>query len=819
MTSVDLKRTALAAAIFIIAIFATGPLTAEQPSETADTSLPLVRYLTGSGVGLASSSDPLNIALTGAPDSSAFPGISAQVLVTDASAHSISGLAKSDFIIKEDGTAPSDFQLVPLPGPQVSVAFAIDRSGSMFGQPLDDAKQAAKDFINLMDPSDQVAITSYDWNWRIQIDQDFTSNRTLLNAAIDGLIVEGGQTAFFDGVAFAVDKVALQTGVKAVIAISDGDEENSTRFLHSTQGAHDLAAYATAKGIPVYIIGLGYVSTQAANWMNIISTESGGYYKHGATPADLAGIYQDIIKNILHFYKITYFTPNPMPDGTLRTLQVQVASSGNTAATSGVYVADLAPQIQRTPATVSLSGITQMSGTALTIEATIHDVVPITWAKLYYRTQGTPNFTSVNMVQGLDELWSGVIPSASVQPPGVDYYIEASNGKYTSTDPSTPQGVTLAQLGEYFYTIPVFTNNAPVITHSPVISSPINTPVIIQADIVDTTDNVAEAILFFKQRGSMAFMQQTLSNSGGNSYLGAISGAIVTPPGVDYYIKATDNYGVSSYAGSSTSPLRISVDDLPQNMAMRLVPATPGSSRGQLACLGYNAPSGDPITAVGSVFQIVPGGKDWPNFVAAAQAGVSYTIKTVELRKQPMSVFQCVDVFKTGPVVQAGTRNIRLWWPLIYEAPGTTWTLTIVYGTGSPYKGPNDKSPTYVHTEKWTWELTTDLTDIQNLVRALHTIPLATCEVPLISNEALYSDLLNKLDMANNSSDSAVQAALLSEIELMVADSAITNCPLNAASKGATTGIAQTVENPAVCAILVSVEYILRHQGVGQPSK
>lgn len=46
--------------------------------------------------------------------------------------------------------------------PSSSIVQVIDRSGSMGGQPLDDAKAAAKIFVELMNPGDKIGIVSYD---------------------------------------------------------------------------------------------------------------------------------------------------------------------------------------------------------------------------------------------------------------------------------------------------------------------------------------------------------------------------------------------------------------------------------------------------------------------------------------------------------------------------------------------------------------------------------------------------------------------------------------------------------------------------------
>lgn len=169
--------------------------------------------------------------------------------------------------------------------------------------------------------------------------------------------------------------------------------------------------------------------------------------------------------------------------------------------------------------------------------------------------------------------------------------------------------------------------------------------------------------------------------------------------------------------------------------------AYPGDSDDtDLEFLGYLGTGEDVITAVPGVLSIVPG-ENWENFVGAAQEdpAVGYTIKNVVLCKQTPSIIQCADIFPAKTICQQGTPNIRLWWPLMYEVPGTCWTLTILYGTSVPYDddgaGPNPAG--YVHTEVWVWCVDATLDSLENLMDLFHELPFGLDEVPLISDEEL----------------------------------------------------------------------------------
>ncbi len=251
-----------------------------------------------------------------------------------------------------------------------------------------------------------------------------------------------------------------------------------------------------------------------------------------------------------------------------------------------------------------------------------------------------------------------------------------------------------------------------------------------------------------------------------------------------------------------------------------------GDSNGtDLEFLGYLGTGEDVINAVPGVLSIVPG-ENWSNFVGAAQetSGVSYTIKNVVLQKQTPSIIQCADVFPAKLISQQGTPNIRLWWPLMYEVPGTTWTLTILYGTGVPYDddgaGPNPAG--YVHTEIWQWQVDASLESLTNLLNLFHELPFGLDEVPLISDEVLFPILLEKvaaIECAYEQQDFVTAGLILGDFEMEVMDACIAASPMSPCPTGPGTGIANSFENPACCKLMADAEYIGFDLGILVPKK
>ena len=116
-----------------------------------------------------------------------------------------------------------------------SVCLVMDVSGSMCTYPSyywDDAKDAAHEFIDNMDPFDRVAIITFSTCVDTLI--DFTSDTAALHDAIDNMVC-GGWTAAFDGIWTGVDLASTEFGSKAVIAFTDGMEKSQSVMLASAR--------------------------------------------------------------------------------------------------------------------------------------------------------------------------------------------------------------------------------------------------------------------------------------------------------------------------------------------------------------------------------------------------------------------------------------------------------------------------------------------------------------------------------------------------------------------------------------------------------
>lgn len=127
----------------------------------------------------------------------------------------------------------------------------------------------------------------------------------------------------------------------------------------------------------------------------------------------------------------------------------------------------------------------------------------------------------------------------------------------------------------------------PALTHVPIASAPYGSSVLLQAN---ATDNIAVASVtaYYRAVGSGTYTELPLVNLTGNSYRASIPGSAMLPPGVEYYIAASDGASVA-FSGRASAPYTIAVSDAP---VITAISPTSGASGG-----------GDTVIVSGNNFQ------------------------------------------------------------------------------------------------------------------------------------------------------------------------------------------------------------------------
>lgn len=137
-----------------------------------------------------------------------------------------------------------------------NVAIVLDKSGSMRGDKLKNAKQAARMAVNLLNENDIISIVSYDSSVNVLVPATKVRDKAAIFKAIDRMRSDG-KTALFAGVskgAAEVRKFLNKDRVNRVILLSDGQANVGPS---SPTELGDLGTSLSKDGITVTTIGLG----------------------------------------------------------------------------------------------------------------------------------------------------------------------------------------------------------------------------------------------------------------------------------------------------------------------------------------------------------------------------------------------------------------------------------------------------------------------------------------------------------------------------------------------------------------------------------
>ena len=164
-----------------------------------------------------------------------------------------------------------------------SFSLVVDRSGSMSGSAMNDAKKAVIHFIDEMRSGDQANVIAFDS--RVSVYANMGTNKSNLKSAVNK-IHPGGATALYDAIAKAATNLYNESGARIIVFLTDGDDTGSKFSLK------DIRSMNLSEGIFVYGIGLGSVNKKGLD--DLVDATGGSYYA-AATSNDLHTIYDRVL--------------------------------------------------------------------------------------------------------------------------------------------------------------------------------------------------------------------------------------------------------------------------------------------------------------------------------------------------------------------------------------------------------------------------------------------------------------------------------------------------------------------------------------------
>lgn len=268
--------------------------------------------------------------------------INLNVRVVDENNRPVNNLNESQFKVYENGELQTitSFTTAEIP---TNYALVVDNSRSLRTQ-LQKIIEAAKILVSMNRPDDESTVVRFVSADKIEVMRDFTSNKALLNNALDNLFVEGGQTAIIDAVyqtAKRVNDYEKSRGRddfkrRALIVISDGDDRGST---FSEQQLFDLLRQSE---VQIYAIGfIGALNNQpemnetksrqdkAKALLTRLAEETGGKVYFPNSIDELPQIANGISSELRTQYLITYAPTDTAGSDAFRNIKVEIQNGAN----------------------------------------------------------------------------------------------------------------------------------------------------------------------------------------------------------------------------------------------------------------------------------------------------------------------------------------------------------------------------------------------------------------------------------------------------------------------------------------------------------
>jgi len=248
------------------------------------------------------------------------------VTVTDDSGHFVPNIDRSAFRILEDGVPQTItyFQSQDVP---LEIIVAVDISGSMT-QAMPKLKTAVKDFLAAIPTTNQVTLLGFN-------DSVFALTRKTTNPAermraVDRL-APWGATALYDVIMRGVDMLGRQTGRKALVVFSDGEDQGSHVAIE------DVERRLQASDVTLYMIGQGRGISQEylKKTMTRLTVPTGGRMFATNSVDELQGAFAELLDELSNQYLLGYPPINTTRDDSWRAIKVEVEGHSGIRARQG----------------------------------------------------------------------------------------------------------------------------------------------------------------------------------------------------------------------------------------------------------------------------------------------------------------------------------------------------------------------------------------------------------------------------------------------------------------------------------------------------
>ena len=205
--------------------------------------------------------------------------------------------------VKLDISVDQSTQIIPK---QKHVALVIDRSGSMYGEKIEEAKRAAMDIVRTLSPNDLVSIVTFDSVAEVKLNPTPASDNNIENVIRS--IDVGATTALHDGISMGfqlLQQASRPNMINALYVFSDGEPnvpiehatDDNGNPIDKARRDGDFMQQSRAirnQGMTQHVFGIG--DDYNGPLLMLLAECGGGKWEHVADPNQLTTVVNTQIK-------------------------------------------------------------------------------------------------------------------------------------------------------------------------------------------------------------------------------------------------------------------------------------------------------------------------------------------------------------------------------------------------------------------------------------------------------------------------------------------------------------------------------------------
>jgi Ca-activated chloride channel homolog len=240
----------------------------------------------------------------------------------------VTNLTREDFKLYENNKAQEIQNFVRETNLPLTIAMLVDTSKSVAPKLRFEQEAAMSFFQSILREKDRALLVQFDSG--VNLLQDFTNDPNKLAKQIANLRAAGG-TALYDAIYRVCDeKMIRENGRKAIVILSDGDDESSSVSLgQATEMA--LRAETIVFAISVSkggFFGVGGEDKAGDSVLKELAQETGGRIFFPFQVDELDDNFRQINQELRSQYNIGYLSTNPARDGSYRKLEIKAPERG-----------------------------------------------------------------------------------------------------------------------------------------------------------------------------------------------------------------------------------------------------------------------------------------------------------------------------------------------------------------------------------------------------------------------------------------------------------------------------------------------------------